>query len=165
MGEKRDIAGLWWLPTNPDERWTGTLTLEQDKSPKLNVAVQKSAFETIGQKLSAPSVIHGCDQNGKPISLLTPSWPRTSGGMALSQIVYSADYAILNLEVAHQDDLKVNEFTLRLQHLQGWFGVTGFLNAGSGLPDADVVNANARQRFASILSAFVLKSRHLSELD
>jgi hypothetical protein len=70
MSEKRDIAGLWWLPKKPDERWTGTLTLEQNKAPKLTVTVQKSAFESFGQKLSAPPLIRGCDQNGKPIPLI-----------------------------------------------------------------------------------------------
>jgi hypothetical protein len=138
MSEKRDIAGLWWLPTNPDERWAGTLTLEQNKSPKLTIAVQKSAFEAFGQKLSAPPVIHGCDQNGSPISLIIPGWPRTRGGMALSQVEYSAHYAILNLEVSHQDDFKVNEFTLRMQHLQGWFGVTGFLRPELNSPEVDL---------------------------
>ncbi len=138
MSKKRDIAGLWWLPTNPDERWAGTLTLKPDKSPKLTIAVQKGAFESFGQKLSAPPIIHGCDQNGSPISLIIPGWPRTRGGMALSQVEYSANYAILNLEVSHQDDFKVNEFTLRMQHLQGWFGVTGFLSAGANSPEVDL---------------------------
>jgi hypothetical protein len=32
MEEKRDILGLWWLPTNPTDRWVGTLTLEKGKS-------------------------------------------------------------------------------------------------------------------------------------
>ena len=97
MSEKRDIAGLWWLPTNPDERWTGTLTLEQNKSPKLTIAVQKSAFESFGQRLSAPPIIHGIDQNNRPISLIVPGWPRTGGGMALSQVEYSANYAVMSV--------------------------------------------------------------------
>ena len=138
MSEKRDIAGLWWLPTNPDERWLGTLTLECDKSPKLIVSTQKDAFQFWGQELKAPPAIAGHDQNNNPISLFFPSWPRTHGGMALSQVEFSAHYAILNLEVAHQDDFKVNEFTLRMQHLQGWFGATGFLSAVPNSPEVDL---------------------------
>jgi len=138
VSEKRDIAGFWWLPTNPDERWAGTLTLEQDKSPKLSISVPKSAFESFGRKLSAPPIIHGYNQNGNPISLLVPSWPRIKGGMAASQVEYSASYAILNLEVSHQEDFKVNTFTLRIQHLQGWFGTTGFLSAEPNSSEADL---------------------------
>jgi hypothetical protein len=126
MSEKRDIAGLWWLSSKPDERWTGTLTLEPDKSPKLVVDVPKSIFESIGQKLTTPPTIHGCDQNGNPITLLTPSPPRTQGGRALSKITYSAHYSILGLELLNHSDFKVNELTFRIQQLQNWIGLTGF---------------------------------------
>jgi ApeA N-terminal domain 1 len=126
MSEKRDIAGLWWLPTNPDERWAGTLTLERDEEPRLIVNSQKGAFQFFGQELKAPPAIVGHDQNGYSISLLFPSWPRTFGGMALSQIEFSAHYAILGLELSHHDDFKVNELTFQMQHLLAWAGLTGF---------------------------------------
>src|ERR1017187_9279558 len=127
MSEKRDIAGLWWLPTNPDERWAGTLTLECDEDPKLIVNSQKSAFQGLGKELVAPPAIVGHDQNGKLISLLFPSWPRTHGGMALSQIEFEAHYAILGLELSHHDDFKVNELTFQMQHLLAWIESSGFL--------------------------------------
>jgi hypothetical protein len=37
MIEKRDIAGLWWFPVNPDERWVGTLTLSPKETPRLSL--------------------------------------------------------------------------------------------------------------------------------
>ncbi|MGO9586376.1 MAG: hypothetical protein ACLP2Y_09290 [Limisphaerales bacterium] len=74
MSEKRDIAGLWWLSSKPDERWTGTLTLKPDKNPKLTVDVQKSAFASITKKLAAAPTIHGHDQNGSLVTLLQPGW-------------------------------------------------------------------------------------------
>ena len=131
MSEKRDIAGLWWLSTKPDERWTGTLTLEADKAPKLTVDVQKSAFESITGKLTASPTIHGCDQGGSPITLLIPGWPRTQGGAALSKTTYSAHWALLGIELHDQDDFKVNKLTFRIQHLLNWVGLTGFLKTDS----------------------------------
>jgi hypothetical protein len=77
VSEKRDIAGLWWLSTKPDERWTGTLTLKVDKSPRLTVDVQRSAFELITPNLTVSPTIHGYDQGGSPITLLIPGWPKT----------------------------------------------------------------------------------------
>ncbi len=127
MSEKRDIAGLWWLSTKPDERWTGTLTLEADEDPKLIVDVQKSAFESIIPKLIASPTIHGCDQGGSPITLLIPGWPRTQGGAALSKTTYSSHFAVLGIELNNQDDFRVNELTFRIQHLLNWVGLTGFL--------------------------------------
>ena len=55
--------------------------------------------------------------------------------MSLSQVEYSAHYAILNLNVSNQDEFQVNEFTLRMQYLQGWFGVTGFSGADQNPTD------------------------------
>jgi hypothetical protein len=131
MSEKRDIAGLWWLSTKPDERWTGTLTLKVDKSPRLTVDVQRSAFELITPKLTASPTIHGHDQGGSPITLLIPGWPKTQGGAALSKTTYLAHWAILGIELHNQDDFKVNELTFRIQHLLNWVGLTGFLKAES----------------------------------
>jgi hypothetical protein len=127
VSEKRDIAGLWWLSTKPDERWTGTLTLKVDKSPRLTVDVQRSAFELITPNLKVSPTIHGHDQGGSPITLLIPGWPKTQGGMALSKTTYSAHWAILGIELHNQDDFKVNELTFRIQHLVNWIGLTGFL--------------------------------------
>ena len=106
MSEKRDIAGLWWLSSKPDERWTGTLTLKPDKGPKLTVDVQKSAFASITKKLAAAPTIHGHDQNGSLITLLQPSWPRTQGGSTLSKTTYSAHWALLGIQLHNQDDFK-----------------------------------------------------------
>jgi len=127
MSEKRDIAGLWWLSSKPDERWTGTLTLKPDKGPKLTVDVQKSAFASITKKLAAAPTIHGHDQNGSLITLLQPSWPRTQGGSTLSKTTYSAHWALLGIQLHNQDDFKANEVTFRIQHLLNWVGLTGFL--------------------------------------
>ena len=140
MSEERDIAGLWWLSTKPDERWTGTLTLKPDKAPKLIVDVPKSAFETIGQKLAASPTIHGCDQSGSPITLFTPGWPKTQGGAALSKTTYSAHWALLGVELQNQDDFLVNELTFRIQHLLNWVGLTGFLKTETRVANGLSVN-------------------------
>jgi hypothetical protein len=125
MSEKRDIAGLWWLPTNPDERWVGTLTLECDKSPRLTVTVPKSAFQFLDQETLLP-VIHGHDQHGKPITLLFPGCHRTHVGMALSQMEFTAGYAILGIQLSDHTTFQINSLSLRMQHLLEWGGITGF---------------------------------------
>ena len=136
MSEKRDILGLWWFPAKPNERFVGTLALKTDMSPKLVITVQKSFFEFFTGDSTPPSLIQGCDDGGKPISLVTPSWPRSSGGSALTQVGYSANYAILNLALSCADDFRVNSYSIQLQHLPGWYGTTGFLRKESA-PDVD----------------------------
>src|ERR1017187_5340589 len=66
MSEKREILGQWWLPTQPDEKWVGTLTLEPGKSPRLTVTIPKGFFQLPAQHTSP--VLHGHDKHGKPIT-------------------------------------------------------------------------------------------------
>src|SRR5437899_12994817 len=115
MNEKREILGQWWLPTQLDEKWIGVLTLEPQKSPRLKVTVPKGFFDLVGGK--APPVIHGQDDHGKPITLLFPGWPQTSGGMTMSQMTFTAGFAILGIELAGPADFVVNTLTLRAQLL------------------------------------------------
>jgi hypothetical protein len=75
LSEKREIAGQWWIPSQPEEKWIGTLSLEPGKSPWLEVAVAKSCFGLL--EMNAPPVIHGHDDQGKPITLLFPGWPQS----------------------------------------------------------------------------------------
>lgn len=153
MSEKRNIAGLWWLSTNPDERWAGTLTLEHDKSPKLTVSTLKSASQFCGQELRAPPVINGHDQNENPITLLFPGCPRTHGGMALSQIEYSAHYAILGLALSHHNDFRVNSLIFQMQHLLAWVGLTGFLKGEPNSADDLSVHYKFPQDESFIINA------------
>jgi ApeA N-terminal domain 1 len=131
MSEERDIAGLWWLSTQPDERWIGALSLKVDEDAKLTVDVPKSAFKSLTEKLAAAPTIHGHDQNGCLITLLQPGWPRTQGGSVLSKTTYSAHWALLGIQLHNQDDFKVNELAFRIQHLPNWIGLTGFLKTES----------------------------------
>jgi hypothetical protein len=153
MSKKRDIAGLWWLPTNPDERWVGTLTLECDEEPKLIVSSPKNALQDLGKELIAPPAIVGHDQSGKLISLLFPSWPRTSGGMALSQIEFAAHYAILGLELSHHNDFKVNELTFQMQHLLDWVGLTGFLKGEASADENFIIRYKSPEKEEFVITS------------
>jgi ApeA N-terminal domain 1 len=126
MSEKHDIAGQWWFPTNPDERWLGTLKFEPDKAPHLSIPLAKSFDEA--EKLGQPPAILGRNNNGFPITLLFPGWPRLHGGTELCQMDFSAHHALIGIHFANEDDFKVNTLNIRLQRLQAWLGDTGFSN-------------------------------------
>lgn len=125
MRTEESILGLWWLPTNPDEKWPGTLVLKPDTSPTLNVTTEKSVFQ-FGDKLEAPTVIHGHNDMGKFITLLFPSWPQTKGGMRLSQVQYEAGYAIVGDCLADDTEFLAHSITFQMQYLLEWSGLSGF---------------------------------------
>jgi hypothetical protein len=123
MSEKRDIAGLWWFPANPEERWVGTLTLSPEKTPRLHLTVPKGfGFQT-------PTVLpalHGCDQHGKPITLLHIGRSRCSTSAALSSLDYTAGYAVLGIEFPDAASFQVHSLMFGMQHLYEWGGISGF---------------------------------------
>jgi hypothetical protein len=121
---KREIVGQWWLPSVPDEKWVGTLTLEPNKAPALSVTIPKG-FQFMEWK-APPPVIQGHNEHGGSITLLFPSWPQASAGMAMTQVKFSAGYAVLGLHLAASSEFRLNGLTLQAHHLYHWLGITGF---------------------------------------
>ena len=124
MSKKQKVLGQWWLPSAPEEKWVGTLTLERGEGPRLKVTVPKGFHEVpAGQPIGA---LHGHDQSGKPITLLFPGWPQTNSGSVLTEMRFRAGYALVGIEVSSSEEFRVNEVTLGLQHLYEWSGISGF---------------------------------------
>jgi hypothetical protein len=88
-------------------------------------------------KGSARPAIHGHDEQGKPVTILYPGPPMTSGSFALARQQFHAGYAILGLELPDSNAFNVNSLTFRLQHLYEWSGITGFQRGGFAQPSPD----------------------------
>lgn len=123
MSEERDVAGIWWLPENPTERWIGTLKLAPDQCPQLKFTVEASSKLC---SVQFPEVLHGCDQHGHPITLLSLGPSGGSFSRALAEVIYSAGYAILGIELANREEFKVHSLMLHMQYLFDWLGRSGF---------------------------------------
>src|SRR3989442_12915813 len=123
MSERREIPGLWWLPNAQTDKWIGTLRLTPGESPKLETTVEKAfAMDTDAW----PSVLHGCDQHSRPITLFFPSRPSATGSAVLSHHKWTAGYAVLGIELLGPQAFMVNSLHISMQHLYEWVGVTGF---------------------------------------
>ena len=127
MSERQEIVGQWWLPAAPDERWIGTLILESNESPRLSVTVPKGFFQL--PKREALPAIHGHDKHGKPITLLFPGVPGTQGGAAMSQMDFTAGYALLGVHLDNAADFEIHSLSFGMQHLYEWLGASGFVMA------------------------------------
>src|SRR6185369_16314223 len=88
------------------------------------------AFVQLDRKTQ--SAIHGHDQHGKSITLLFPSPSRSRGSAALSQIDFTANYAVLGLQLTDHTAFCVHSLSLRVQHLYEWSGITGFCKDDPG---------------------------------
>lgn len=127
MSEPRKILGLWWLPSAPADKWIGTLTLAPDESPELRTTVQKG-FELHTE--TSPGVLHGCDQHGRPITLLYVGQPGAETAAVLSQHTWTAGCALLGIELPGPQAFCVNALYVSLQHLSEWVQMTGFQSLG-----------------------------------
>lgn len=127
MSEPRTIPGLWWLPTAPADKWVGTLTLAPDESPTLRTTVPRGfEFHTD----TWPGVLHGCDQHGRPITLLWVGRPGAQTSAVLSHHTWSAGEAVLGIALPGPEAFSVNELYLSLHHLYEWAEMTGFQSFG-----------------------------------
>ncbi len=45
----------------------------------------------------------------------------------MTQMIFTAGYAVLGMEIAGPAEFVVNTLTFRLQHLYDWLGITGFV--------------------------------------
>jgi hypothetical protein len=124
MKDKREIAGLWWVPGRPEQKWIGTLTLECEQAPRLTL----TAPQGFGFKIpELGDLLHGCDQHGKPATLLYPCEHHRSISGALTFLNYSSGFAILGIELPSRDAFQINCLSIELQHFYEWAGVSGFL--------------------------------------
>ncbi len=123
MSERRDIPGLWWLPSNPERQWTGKLRLAPKKSPRLSFTVPEGLY---GNLPVIPELLHGCDEHGKPITLLHTSRNSQSMSGATARFKCSAGYALLGIHIAKPEEFKAHKLTLRVQYLFDWLNRTGF---------------------------------------
>lgn len=125
MSERRDIPGLWWIPSNPERKWIGKLAVAPNKSPRLRITIPEGHFAKVPE---LPELLHGCDQHGKPITLLHVGVGNKSMSGAMTRIKCSAGYALIGIAVSSPQELRAHTLFLRTQYLFDWIARTGFKN-------------------------------------
>ena len=123
--QNRTIAGIWWLPDDPEQRWIGNLKLAPDRSPELRLTVESSSSSN---SVQYPDVLHGCDRHGKPITLFHLGRHNCSSASAITKLKYSAGYALPGVKLARRDELRAGVLRFHMQHLFEWMARSAFQN-------------------------------------
>jgi hypothetical protein len=129
MKTQEKIKGLWWLPTASNEKWVGTLTIDNEHSLRLKFTVPEGYCTRVTQ---SPDVIHGVNSQDKPITLLFPGWTGSTRSAAFTEYKFIAGYAILGFHLKNASALRLNKATLSLPYVYDWVGRTGFKRSGNG---------------------------------
>lgn len=123
MSNRRDILGLWWLPSNPERKWTGKLRLAAKKAPRLRFTVPEGLYANVPV---IPELLHGHDEHRRPITLLHTHCTSTSMSGAMSRIKCSAGYALLGIHISNPVEFRATSLSLRVQYLFDWINRSGF---------------------------------------
>jgi hypothetical protein len=111
----REIKGFWWVPDHPETRWFGTLTLEPDQRPKLELIIERQGW-THPTPPPPGLVIYGADEHGKPITLLFVGKPSEHFTGTMLRRTCLAGYALLGVHLAATDRFTAQSIRFQTHH-------------------------------------------------
>lgn len=124
MSDDRIVKGFWWHPNTPDERWFGVLEQKAGGSIGLTCHTETNAFDSLAE--SPVAAIHGRGEKGQPMTLLVVSKTRTTTSNGMTTLHLHPGCVLEGVHVDDKDSFSVLTLALRIQHLSGWLGTTGF---------------------------------------
>lgn len=127
MSSSRTIKGRWWFPNKREAKEWGTLTLNLASLPTLTVTTANNGV--LEESNIHEPVIHGHDEQGRPITLLGVGRPQVSGTLALTESTYRPLCVLLGIHVDDKQSFTAHKLIIELQHLHSWSGLTGFERA------------------------------------
>jgi len=145
---QKSIRGMFWLPGCEDFPLNGVLRLKAGRSASLDIIsfnqeeigtwisnrpkpqggeelklTAKAFFDAM--HMPSKRVIHGHDENGKPITLLKCYASSSNSTLAMASHRFSCQAAIFGVHL-HNEDLNCHGIRLHLDHLDSWVGRSAF---------------------------------------
>jgi len=124
MSQSQSIKGFWWSPDDPEKRWFGVLEQTPGSGIELTCHSDTGDVELVQGK---PGVtVHGQDEKDRPVTLLVVSRAGTTKSGGMTTVRLRPGYVLVGTHVPDREAVQVKTLDLRLQHLYGWLGMTGF---------------------------------------
>lgn len=124
----RDIEGRWWLPTQPDEVWFGTLSEDADGKLTLSTKEMKSLsmaeLSRGGFGSKTEPIICGRDAGNRPVSLLHCNDHGTQGSFGMFTQKIGVAFALLGFEAEAQEKVRFSRVLVDFTHLQAWLSLS-----------------------------------------
>ncbi len=126
MRENFSYKGLFWLPENPDDQISGTLSF----SPFDGITLELIGILG-GKRNSAPlfetNIINGLSTSGKKFSLFRCfESNRKASYSGFETSIIQADYLFVGAYFKNQDEFCFNKVAVKLKNLDSWLGISGF---------------------------------------
>ncbi len=119
--------GLWWLPANPDDRLTGTLTFDQAEGARLQVLGLFGGLSAFDQGDGEAKTIHGLTKNGREVTLLgCISVNRQFNAPGIMSEKYHAHYALIGHHFVDGQEEIFDKCYFRFARLEEWLNASPF---------------------------------------
>jgi hypothetical protein len=126
MSAIRTIKSFWWSPEKPATRCFGILTLKLEETPSLELFLERA--NPAATLPPAGSVIHGMDEHGHPVTLLSVGSEQQTISGAVARCICSAGYALIGISLTNAESFIAHSLRFQLQHFYGWLGRSGYNN-------------------------------------
>lgn len=121
----RENIGLWYLPSNPSERLTGTLTVEEDNVCKLKMAHNFNGLSGIG--VNELPIIHGVLSNGKEVTLVNSIKTNEQWGFPGFPVsIWTCSLAVIGGLYNEVNDIAISEIKATYESLNLWLNKKPF---------------------------------------
>ena len=115
----RENIGLWYLPSNPEEKLTGTLTIEDNKECELKMAHNFNGLSGLG--INKLPIIHGVLSNGSKVTLVDSFKSSEQWGFPGFPVsVWRSSLAVIGGHYDSIDELVISEIQTDYTALNFW---------------------------------------------
>ncbi|MGG0644739.1 HEPN domain-containing protein [Sporosarcina gallistercoris] len=117
--------GIWYLPSNPNERLTATLTIDDDNTCKLKMAHNFGGLSAMG--VNELPIIHGVLSNGREVTLVNSLKTNEQWGFPGFPVsIWSCNLAIIGGLYREDSDILLSEIKATYEHLNLWLNKKPF---------------------------------------
>lgn len=143
--ETTQHIGRWWLPENPENQISGSLSVHQREGIELkaigSLITMQALVNTESDYLSRPVVVLGRTDEGKSISLLHVTPGEHKGdpfSSDFSTSVYNADIAIVgSRHFSSEEEVFFESVDAKFDLLNEWLGKSGIKRIRDDVDDRD----------------------------
>ncbi len=126
MREKFSYKGLFWLPENPDDQVSGTLSFSPEDGITLELIGLLGSDRNSG-KFFETKIINGFSTNGKKLSLFKCyESNRSASYPGIETSILQASYLFVGANFINEDEICFNKIAVKLKNLDTWLGISGF---------------------------------------
>lgn len=135
MNTRKEFRGTWFLPSNEEQRVAGILIFDPINGAELELF---GSFQEMGSIFITPQdnsefIILGLTSDSEPITLYNCFRIRTNGKRfrknqetGIPTIKYFANFILLGHHFKSEEDLKFNNLSFKLTHLESFVPISGF---------------------------------------